>query len=140
MQSKICTKCNTEKNLSGFGRDSRKKDDLQSQCSQCDYDRNLKWYRKNGKRYYAKYIKTEERKEYMKECAKKHRDTYPDKCKARSSVSNAIQSGRLIKQPCHCGESEVEAHHEDYSKPLDVQWLCVKHHKELHRKERVCVS
>ncbi len=44
---------------------------------------------------------------------------------------NAIQAGRLVRQPCQeCGEVRSEAHHEDYSKPLEVIWLCKPHHRE----------
>ena len=52
---------------------------------------------------------------------------------ARGAVQNAKARGRLLPAPCEiCGEPETEAHHDDYSKPLDVRWLCRKHHKELH--------
>ena len=41
--------------------------------------------------------------------------------------------GRIFKKPCKvCGDLNVEAHHEDYSKPLDVVWLCHKHHGVVH--------
>lgn len=54
-----------------------------------------------------------------------------DKNYARSAVRNAIKNGKLKKEPCFCGEIKVEAHHSDYTKPLDVIWVCKKHHVEL---------
>lgn len=52
---------------------------------------------------------------------------------AQGAVCRAIKNGRLTRQPCEkCGELRVQAHHDDYSKPLDVKWLCVKHHAERH--------
>jgi hypothetical protein len=56
------------------------------------------------------------------------------KLQARSLVRRAILDGRLIRQPCgNCGESRSHAHHHDYSKPLDVQWLCSPCHGLQHR-------
>ena len=53
------------------------------------------------------------------------------------AVRNAILSGRLIREPCsRCGADKTQAHHEDYSKPLDVVWLCLKCHKQRHRELR----
>jgi hypothetical protein len=52
-------------------------------------------------------------------------------------AGNAIRDGRLIKRPCEvCGADEVDAHHDDYAKPLGVRWLCRKHHAEHHKRER----
>ena len=53
--------------------------------------------------------------------------------KARAAMTWAITSGRLKRLPCEiCGAKKVEGHHEDYSKPLDVRWLCTKHHRLAH--------
>lgn len=55
------------------------------------------------------------------------------KTKAQNAVNNALRDKRLTRQPCEvCGELRVHGHHDDYSKPLDVKWLCVKHHAERH--------
>ena len=52
-----------------------------------------------------------------------------------SVVQKAILSGRLVREPCsRCGAPKAQAHHEDYSKPLDVAWLCRKCHKQRHRE------
>lgn len=53
------------------------------------------------------------------------------KTRAQLAVKRAIDSGRLIPKPCHCGQP-AEAHHEDYTKPLDVIWLCTTHHAARH--------
>jgi hypothetical protein len=59
---------------------------------------------------------------------------WPGKVAARRAVHSATRHGRLIKQPCAvCGSILVHAHHEDYSKPLEVIWLCRDHHGEAHR-------
>jgi hypothetical protein len=60
----------------------------------------------------------------------------PAKAKAHAKVSKAIKKGTLAKMPCQiCGDI-AQAHHDDYSKPLDVRWLCVKHHNEHHVEMR----
>lgn len=52
---------------------------------------------------------------------------------ARAATAHAVKVGRLIKEPCNiCGVEKVEAHHLDYLKPLEVEWYCLKHHRELH--------
>lgn len=53
--------------------------------------------------------------------------------RAHKHVAYALARGRLIRQPCEvCGAEKVEAHHDDYARPLDVRWLCRDHHEELH--------
>lgn len=50
-------------------------------------------------------------------------------------VSARMATRCLDRKPCViCGNAKVEAHHPDYSKPLDVIWLCKKHHGEIHRR------
>jgi hypothetical protein len=56
-----------------------------------------------------------------------------EKNKARWTTRRAIAVGKLVRQPCEvCGETRVDAHHDDYSKPFDVRWLCRLHHRQHH--------
>lgn len=64
-------------------------------------------------------------RQFEKETAHKYR--------ARSAVLRAVRSGKIVKKSCEvCNESRVQAHHEDYSKPLEVKWLCREHHEAHH--------
>jgi ribosomal protein S27AE len=63
------------------------------------------------------------------------------KYEAHKRVTAAIRSGRLKKQPCErCGNSRVHAHHDDYSRPLEVRWLCPACHGLEHRKADLTVA
>ncbi len=45
----------------------------------------------------------------------------------------ALRNGILTKKPCEkCGKINSQAQHHDYSKPLDVTWLCPYHHAQEH--------
>lgn len=66
----------------------------------------------------------------------------PEKHRARRILNEAIQQGKIQRGTCEypgCA-STVEAHHSDYSKPLEVRWLCRKHHAELHRMAKKGLS
>lgn len=63
---------------------------------------------------------------------RKKRD--PEKQRVRDMVRAAIKKGIITKLPCEvCGE-KGQPHHNDYGKPFDLQWLCIRHHAEKHRK------
>lgn len=52
-------------------------------------------------------------------------------------VRRSIKAGHMKKQVCEvCGEIKVDAHHDDYAKPLDVRWLCRSHHREHHERNK----
>ncbi len=68
------------------------------------------------------------------EKGRRYRGRYPDKAAAHQAVTNALRREELKTQPCEvCGEEDSQAHHDDYSKPLDVRWFCKKHHLLKHR-------
>jgi hypothetical protein len=60
--------------------------------------------------------------------------------KSRSNINNlikkALEKGVIKKTPCvFCGLLNVEGHHEDYTKPLDLVWMCIKHHRMYHTQK-----
>ena len=58
---------------------------------------------------------------------------HPEKRAAHRAVEYALKRGDLCRQACErCGSLNTHAHHDDYTKPLEVTWLCPTHHKARH--------
>ncbi len=95
------------------------------------------WRMKNRKKmrdYKREYNKKYRAKFGLKnEYASKKR--YPHKERARYLLQKAVKLGVVIKGPCEvCGTTEVQAHHDNYKKPLTVRWFCPLHHSEIHKR------
>ena len=74
---------------------------------------------------------------HMREWRKTHPLTEEQKVRdrARSYANVYKRRGHLTPQPCEeCGSTESQMHHEDYSQPLLVRWLCRPCHLTLHQK------
>ncbi|MGD9687793.1 MAG: hypothetical protein AB7U43_12550 [Desulfobacter sp.] len=146
---KKCFKCGTEKPLTEFYRHSQMADGHLGKCKDCakkdvhahrlenleriqDYDRQRS---KSSHRKLQRKIYADNHSDIMKFHKKAYIERNPEKRAAHVLVGNAIRAGKLLRQPCIvCQSVSSEAHHEDYSRPLDVIWLCRKHHSELHEQ------
>ena len=136
---RICRRCGTPKSLDQFGKDNSRKDGLFQWCKSCQKEDNKK-YRAEHKDTHAKQARIwrknniDKARDIQNRSSRKHRINHADKAKARSAVTHALRDGRLFRKPCEtCGSNKSQAHHDDYSKPLDVRWLCKKDHDEWHR-------
>lgn len=153
--NKKCSRCKKEKPIKGFYRNRSTKDGRDSYCMKCKRDYMLnnkrpvtpemrhKYYLENKERILAQhkeYRETDKERKFAAAAAKRHSRKYPDKIKARSISFVAITNGKL-KRPETCSKcpsnKEIQAHHPDYRKPLDVIWLCRICHMEHHRLERI---
>lgn len=70
----------------------------------------------------------------------KHRLLYPEKGRIRDRTNKRKDERHTSKKnlPCEvCGEEKTEAHHYNYNHPLNINWLCKKHHIELHNRIKV---
>jgi hypothetical protein len=62
---------------------------------------------------------------------------HPEAARAHRILHAALHRGILKRRPCSlCGGLGTHAHHESYSRPLDVVWFCRWCHHEHHRLER----
>ena len=161
METRICSKCGEEKALDLFARHALSAKGRTRDCKQCRsteyklYKREKKEYIKaRNKAYYEKnkerlcaykkqkrkdvgLEKTESRRLSRLKYTRTMRALYPEKFKARSAIKRAIRSGKIKRLPCEiCGDKNTHGHHEDYSKPMEVKWLCPLHHRIAHGKTR----
>ena len=73
---------------------------------------------------------------FMREWRKTHTETEEQRIKgnARSYLRVYIRRGKIARGICEvCGDLKTVGHHDDYTKPLQVKWLCRKHHLEVHK-------
>lgn len=131
---KTCFKCKVRQPISEFYRHAKMRDGHLNKCKTCTKTDVQERYQLVGGRpkYEQQREKKPKRKADKSASVRKYRLRHPLEYKARNAVSNAVRDGRLIRQPCEvCGTTErVQAHHHDYTKPLDVNWLCFQHHRE----------
>lgn len=124
-----CNICDKEKSLNEFTRDKSSLNGFGYQCLVCKRVVFAKWFNsKLGKQYKIAHR--------IKAIENEARSTlkFPEKRKAREILRMNVRSGNVQKLPCEfCGDLKSEAHHTDYSKPLDVRWLCKKHHVSIHQ-------
>lgn len=118
---KKCSRCETEKPLEAFHRDAKKSDGLSPWCKPC----------KNGR---TVELHLQKRKDPTKiESIRRH---------VYKAVEKALNNGTLVK-PEKCPvcrltlpSREIQGHHHDYTKPLEVEWICRNCHIKQHKEER----
>lgn len=136
---KICFKCNKEKSLLEYYRHSQMKDCHLNKCKDCSKE-DTATYRNNNIEKVRESDRQRDKLPYRVKLriknVEKFRKKFPLSYKAHYDLSNAVRDGRVIK-PKECSSCNkiklLHGHHEDYSKPFDVIWLCVPCHRQLHR-------
>jgi hypothetical protein len=116
---KTCSKCKQVKDYTQFSIENTRKDGLRRICKDCD---NLARKRR-GKKTYKKYGR------------KRKKDPLARvKAWCSSMVKRHKRNGTLVVQPCEvCGSTfKIEAHHDNYFLPLQINWLCATHHRRRH--------
>lgn len=139
---KTCFKCGITKTRADFYAHPQTTDGLRGNCKECSKKDSIihreskleevrKYDREREKLPHRIALRVRAQAEYKKQ--------HPDRWVAKTILNNAIRWGKLSRLPCEiCGNEKSQAHHEDYSKPLEVVWLCKPHHfqADARRRER----
>lgn len=139
---KACFKCKAIKPISEFYTHRMMADGHLNKCKQCTKQDVREWYGRTPverRAYEQRRSRLPERRAQLSSNVALVRARAPEKYRARTAVGNALRDGRLIKTLCSsCGSAErVEGHHDDYSRPLDVEWLCFRCHRNKQHGQRV---
>lgn len=121
---RTCNTCKKQKDISEYS--YLKNDKKQKKCKLCQSIYYKKWYRKNGRIRADNYM----------DVIYEWRANNPEKHSAHMKIYHAIKSGKIVKpkQCSMCGydTDRLSAHHTDYDKIYQVQWLCSSCHKKVH--------
>lgn len=145
---KTCNRCDVIKPLEEFYKHPKMADGYLGCCKDChraavrvrylDKLTDENWREGELYRHRVKSQRYRSEGRVNTEIVSKSRKAWDERNKekkmAHRAVRKATRDGNLIRQPCEvCGTTNgVQAHHDDYSKPLDVRWLCVRHHADRH--------
>lgn len=132
---KTCFKCSETKPLAEFYRHPKMGDGHLGKCKQCARE-DTRNNRAANADYYREYDRIRaalpHRVELRGKMFSKFKAEHPERRAAHLQVQYALRAGRLQPLPCWVCGAKAEAHHPDYSMPLDVVWLCSIHHKQAH--------
>lgn len=147
-----CTKCLKVLPLDAFYKTAKGKFGRTSRCRECiradvranqaQVNESAKLWRERNPDYLRNYRKAPEVRKKVAEQGAQQRKNNPDKARARDIIGNEIRRGRLVPQPCQfCGKTKTQAHHPDYSKPLEVVWVCSRcHYEQFHKRTAAAQS
>lgn len=136
---KQCFKCGSTKPLDHFYPHPQMGDGYLNKCKSCARQ-DVRQHRLDNPEKVRAYDNARAKLPHRKALRQRIQDNFPaEKKRAHTAVRRAILAGKLERQPCaFCGTVEpVEAHHHDYTKPLEVTWLCVPCHRRFHALERM---
>ena len=98
-------------------------------CNICLSKRRARYYRNNKIHKSSNEKRVQYRRNAKKTPKGRQRHT------AQNIAKKAVQRGKIKKMPCEiCGDENVVIHHKDYSKPLEIIFLCRQCHINEHRK------
>jgi hypothetical protein len=162
---KICKECGEPKERSEFHKHAGSADGLQAKCKVCRHaasavyrsTRKAEIQQRDAAYYYANREKISERDKRRNAlphrraahalASRRYQEANRLKLQAQQMVHKALRDGALVKpKVCsRCPEtSRIEAHHEDYTRPLEVWWLCYRCHKqrtkELREQEKAIIA
>lgn len=132
MNTRICERCQTEKPLEEFYRNRSRPQGRSYWCKDC-----CKLYERlpHRKGRHTKWRNSPKGKLKTKQYSQEHYQGEKPKQKARSAIHRLIKMGIVKRMPCEiCGDGNSQGHHPNYSKPLEVMWLCQSHHYDLDRR------
>jgi hypothetical protein len=135
---KTCRKCGEQKPLSEYYKHPTMADGHSSMCKSCRSEYAIAYGKsKHGKAVIKKANSDPKRRDAFKKNIERWRKNNPHKRRAHSKVSNSLRAGK-IERPSECSScgdtGKIHGHHDDYSKPLEVIWLCPSCHRERHRQ------
>jgi hypothetical protein len=124
-----CRTCGKEKPIDLFSKDCYKRWGIDTQCRACGVIKCRRYRRLNRELITARLR--------LKKATKLATEQQIEKELARGKLRAAVQAGTISKPAsCSaCGRSgmTIHGHHEDYSRPLEVTWLCPQCHSDRHR-------
>lgn len=143
MSSKRCFKCREVLPLEAFYKHAQMGDGHLNKCKECA-KKDVTAARLAKIDHYRAYDRRRasmpHRVSQAKRIVAKWRAEHPDRRRAQATLGKAVRAGTIVPEPCFICGGKAEAHHPDYSMPLDVVWLCPPHHKQAHALGRRLAS
>jgi hypothetical protein len=153
----ICKVCHVDKPENDFYKAGNKY--YHHSCKECWKIMVLKWrkenplrereakrrwaskHREHNREYYARWYKENGRLRAtrQREMVKEYAEEFPERISAYHKLFYRIKTGLIIK-PVKCSvcnqKKRLIGHHEDYTQPLGVTWLCSSCHRLRHLELR----